>query len=83
MSRSTIVKRLLLGAVAVFLLPLYLFAGNTGKVTGVVKDKETGDALPGVNVILEGTTMGAATNAKGEYTILNVPAGVYTVTTSM
>ncbi len=83
MSGSTIVKRLLLGAVAVFLLPLYLFAGNTGKITGVVKDKETGDALPGVNVILEGTTMGAATNAKGEYTILNVPAGVYTVTTSM
>ena len=83
MSGSTIVKRLLLAAVAVFLLPLYLFAGNTGKITGVVKDKETGDALPGVNVILEGTTMGAATNAKGEYTILNVPAGVYTVTTGM
>ncbi len=58
-------------------------AGNTGKITGVIKDKETGDALPGVNVILEGTTMGAATNAKGEYTILNVPAGVYSVTTGM
>jgi outer membrane receptor protein involved in Fe transport len=76
-------KRLLLTAIAVFLLPAFLFAGNSGKITGVVKDKETGDALPGVNVILEGTTMGAATNARGEYSILNVPAGVYTVTTSM
>ncbi|MCB0834100.1 MAG: TonB-dependent receptor, partial [Bacteroidetes bacterium] len=80
---GTTMKRLLLTAIAVFLLPALLFAGNTGKITGVVKDKETGDALPGVNVILEGTTMGAATNAKGEYTILNVPAGVYTVATSM
>ncbi|MBL7960121.1 hypothetical protein JNL27_07765, partial [bacterium] len=32
------------------LMSLSVFAGNTGKVTGVVKDKETGDALPGVNV---------------------------------
>jgi outer membrane receptor protein involved in Fe transport len=36
-----------------------------------------------VNIILEGTTMGAATNSKGEFTMINVPAGVYTVSTSM
>ena len=28
-----------------------VFAGNTGKISGVVKDKETGDPLPGVNVV--------------------------------
>ncbi|HNF85810.1 MAG TPA: carboxypeptidase-like regulatory domain-containing protein, partial [bacterium] len=83
MSGSTRLKRLLLVATMVFLLPMYLFAGNTGKITGVVKDKESGDALPGVNILIEGTSMGATTNAKGEYTILNVPAGVYTVATSM
>ncbi|MCB0833415.1 MAG: TonB-dependent receptor [Bacteroidetes bacterium] len=60
-----------------------LYAGNTGKISGVAKDRETGDPLPGVNIILEGTTIGAATNLNGEYTILNVPAGVYTISSSM
>ncbi len=70
-------------AASVVFLAAAVFAGTNGKITGVIKDKETGDALPGVNVILEGTTMGAATNAKGEFSIINVPAGVYTVSTSM
>jgi len=81
---ATTCKRLLmLTAMAVFLVPVSLFAGNTGKITGTVKDKETGDVLPGVNIIVDGTTMGAATNSKGEFSILGVPAGVYTLSTSM
>jgi outer membrane receptor protein involved in Fe transport len=76
-------KLLSLVALVAFLAPVNLFAGTNGKITGVVKDKETGDPLPGVNIILEGTTMGAATNSKGEFTMINVPAGVYTVSTSM
>ena len=52
--------------------------------TGVrVYDKETGDPLVGVNVIIEGTTMGAATGIKGEYFIVNVPVGTYVVKASM
>ncbi|NUM81845.1 carboxypeptidase-like regulatory domain-containing protein, partial [bacterium] len=80
---TTFRKFALLFAMAFSLVPLSLFAGTNGKVTGIVKDKETGDALPGVNIILDGTTMGAATNAQGEFTIINVPAGVYTLSTSM
>lgn len=76
-------KLLSLVALVAFLAPVNLFAGTNGKITGVVTDKETGDPLPGVNIILEGTTMGAATNSKGEFTMINVPAGVYTVSTSM
>ncbi len=60
-----------------------LMAGPNGKITGYVKDKGTGEALPGVNVIIDGTTMGAASNAKGEFSIINVPAGVYTLKASM
>ena len=56
-----------------------LTAGTTGKVAGKVSDVETGDALPGANVVLEGTTLGAATDANGNYTIVNVPPGLYTV----
>jgi hypothetical protein len=36
-----------------------------------------------VNVILDGTQLGAATNAKGEFEIRNVPPGKYKVYTQM
>ncbi|MFA6235327.1 MAG: TonB-dependent receptor, partial [Bacteroidota bacterium] len=54
-----------------------LLAGTSGKIAGKVIDTETGEGIPGVNIILVGTTMGAATNLDGEYTILNVPPGTY------
>ncbi|MCK4662054.1 MAG: SusC/RagA family TonB-linked outer membrane protein [Bacteroidales bacterium] len=38
----------------------------TGKITGIVTD-ENGDLLPGVNIIIEGTTIGTITNIDGEY----------------
>ena len=59
------------------LLPATLHAGSTGKVAGKVVDRQTGEGIPGVNIILTGTTLGAATNLDGEYTILNVPPGTY------
>ncbi len=61
------------------LVPIFLFAQSSGKIAGVVVDKSTGDPLPGVNVILEGTTMGSSTDIDGYYVILNVPVGVYTI----
>jgi outer membrane receptor protein involved in Fe transport len=57
-------------------------AGNTGKIAGVVKDAQTGETLAGVNVIIEGTSMGAATNIDGQYFILNIPPGKYTLVAS-
>jgi len=60
-----------------------LHAGTTGKLSGVIKDKETGDALPGVNVVVEGTSIGAVTNRKGEYLVLFVPAGQYSIEYSL
>jgi outer membrane receptor protein involved in Fe transport len=60
-----------------------VFAGVTGKIAGKVTDAQTGEPLVGVNVILEGTTTGAATDIEGDYFIINVPPGSYTVVTSM
>jgi outer membrane receptor protein involved in Fe transport len=40
---------------------------------------ETGDVLPGANVILEGTSLGAASDVEGRYFILNVPVGEYSI----
>jgi len=56
-----------------------LMAGTTGSLRGRVTDKATGNPLPGANVVIEGTQLGAATNADGQYVVPHVPAGVYTV----
>ncbi len=42
------------------------------RVTGTVTDSKTGDALPGVNVVIQGTVTGIITDAGGSYA-LNVP----------
>ncbi len=55
------------------------FAGVTGKIMGTITDEKTGETLAGANVLVEGTTMGAATNAEGYYVIMNVSPGTYNV----
>ncbi|MBI3786882.1 MAG: carboxypeptidase-like regulatory domain-containing protein, partial [Ignavibacteriales bacterium] len=60
-----------------------VYAGQTGKIAGVVKDKKSNEVLIGVNVTLEGTTLGAATDIEGRYAILNIPPGTYSVKVSL
>lgn len=58
-------------------------AQATGTIRGVVTDSTSGLGLPGVNVRIAGSsTLGAATDLQGEYTIANVPAGAQVVTAS-
>jgi hypothetical protein len=54
---------------------------TTGKISGQVTDN-AGAGLAGANVIVDGTSMGAATDNDGKYTILNVSAGKYSLTAS-
>ena len=63
----------------VLLLPLPLRAGVTGKLSGFIRDAGSEEPLVGANVIIVGTTLGAATDASGFYFINNVPPGVYSV----
>lgn len=42
-------------------------------ITGTVKDKVTGQGLPGVSVLVKGTSVGSATDIDGSYSI-NLPA---------
>lgn len=72
-------KKLLSFVIAVFAVPVLLLAQSSGKIAGKVTDKATGEGLPLANVILEGTGLGAATDENGNYTILNVPPGTYTI----
>ncbi|MFQ5568995.1 MAG: TonB-dependent receptor [Rhodothermales bacterium] len=55
-------------------------AQQPGVVEGVILAGETQDALPGVNVYLENTGIGAITDAEGLYRLRHVPAGTYTLT---
>ena len=57
-----------------------LFAQMT--VSGTVTDASSGDALAGANVVVDGTSLGAAADANGGYTLSNVPNGA-TITASM
>ena len=52
-----------------------------GTVSGKVTD-ENNNGLPGVNVVVEGTSLGASTDGDGDFNILNVPTGSQTITVS-
>lgn len=69
--------------ITLLLCPAMLWAGTTGKISGSVRDTETGEALPGANVVIVGTTLGAATDAAGDFFVINVPPGTYSVRVSM
>lgn len=58
-------------------------AQTTSRIQGIVKDAKTGEPLPGVNVLVVGTTIGAVTDLEGRYFIVNVPIGTYEVKASM
>ncbi|MFQ5604849.1 MAG: TonB-dependent receptor [bacterium] len=73
MSTKTILALFLM-----LLLPAILMAQN-GTISGKVTDKDTGEPLAGANVSLMGTSMGAAADNNGVYTIANVPTGSYTL----
>ncbi|MCF7803318.1 MAG: TonB-dependent receptor [Candidatus Marinimicrobia bacterium] len=58
------------------------YAQSTGRVAGKITDAETGEPIIGANVTIsldDGRTIGAATDTKGDYTILNVPIGSHDV----
>jgi outer membrane receptor protein involved in Fe transport len=57
------------------LLPALALAQGT--ISGKVTDSSTKEPLIGASVLIEGTTMGAATGTDGTFSIANVPAGSY------
>lgn len=59
------------------------WAAGTGTISGTVRDKDTGEPLPGASVIVEGTKLGAIADREGRYTVEDVPVGIYSVTVRM
>ncbi|HXX62292.1 MAG TPA: carboxypeptidase-like regulatory domain-containing protein, partial [Bacteroidota bacterium] len=69
-------------AAVLLVLSEIALSDNTPAVQGVVKDSNTGETLPGANVVLVGTSLGASSDIYGNYVIRNVPSGTYTIRAS-
>lgn len=68
------------GIVLLFLVLLMSPASalaQSGRIAGTVADAVTGEPLPGVNVVIVGTTQGSGTDVDGYYSIINARPGVY------
>jgi hypothetical protein len=77
--------KFILQSLSVFIITLTLFStsySQSGKIAGKVIDGSTGEALPFVNVMIEGTTQGAASDLDGYYSIIGVRPGNYNVKAS-
>ena len=57
----------------------FLWGGTTGKISGRATDANTGEPLIGCNIIIEEIGLGAASDLDGNYFIINIPPGAYTV----
>ncbi len=55
---------------------------QSGKITGIVRDKNSREPLIGANIVVEGTLLGATTDLDGTFVILRVPPGKYNLNVS-
>ncbi|MBN1560499.1 TonB-dependent receptor [candidate division KSB1 bacterium] len=69
--------------VLLFCFSKTVLAQSTGTLQGEVTDNATGEALPGVNVTVSGTVLGAATDADGRFSIERVPTGTHNILITM
>jgi outer membrane receptor protein involved in Fe transport len=79
MRTAKVFMRIVIIAVIAMFTASTVFAGTTGKLRGKVVNKKTKEAIPSVPVQIAGTTMGALTDANGEYMIINVPPMMYSI----
>lgn len=61
---------------AAMIIP-FLASAQTGTIRGFVYDKANGEPMIFTNVVLQGTTYGAATDVNGYYSISRIPPGDY------
>ena len=74
-------KKVLLMSILLMFTLLQQVTAQNRSISGQVTDRQTGEGLPGVTVLLKGTTNGISTNADGTYT-LTIPAATGVLTFS-
>ncbi|MFN3801739.1 TonB-dependent receptor [Belliella pelovolcani] len=67
-------------SLAILLMSFVAEAQN--RISGSVKDSQTGEFLVGANVVLEGTGRGATVDLSGKFEIRNIPSGSYVLRVS-
>ncbi len=77
--RSEYKLLVLLIALAALLIPYSASAGTSGKIAGTIYNAETGEPLAGATVTVEEFDITCVTDADGEYYLINVPVGKYTL----
>jgi len=73
---------LLIAAIGIMFFVSDARAQQAGTITGSVTDSLSGQSVPGVNVVVQGTQQGASTGPNGQYTITGVEPGTYTLRAS-
>jgi len=77
------IYRFLFAIVFIVFAPLSSYAQSLSAINGEIKDAETGNGLPGANIILQGTNRGASSAADGGFRITRVKPGSYTLIASL
>jgi TonB-dependent receptor len=81
-SHRALEKTVLCCCAALLCMTQSIMAANSGDIKGGVYDKETKDVLPGANIVVVGTSLGAASDMYGNYVIHGVPVGPQTLLVS-
>ena len=81
------ITRVLIFILSLIIFPVKLILGqannNYGAIAGTISAENTGTPLPGANIILIRTLMGASSDLEGNFTVERVPAGKYDIKASM
>ncbi len=60
-----------------FIIIISINAFSQGTISGLVQEKESGEAVIGANILVQGTIRGAATNRFGYFAIADLDTGAY------
>ena len=80
--KSQIIFKSALVTLAFLVFSASVFGQATGKISGIVSDKKTGETLIGVSVKIAGTTKGVGTDVEGRYTLGGLTSGKYAIQVS-
>jgi len=81
-SSMSFIKTAVYLLIMLFAFSAQSIAGIYGKLSGYIKDRDTGEPLIGANVLIEGTYLGAAADLDGYYFINSIQPGTYRVIVS-
>ena len=69
-------------ALFIIILTSQIIYAQNGQIIGKILDKTNNEPLFGANVILVGTSFGASSDINGEFRVINIPIGEYTLKAS-